>query len=174
MAVSRCDVFHAVAKGTATEKHRLKGRAQPVDLHFRPAATSHPDHIKADEVGERPLHQPERDYISAHPAHTHNHGAFANPHELPYRRLPSKNDEIADRDVAAQDDIVCESDIVSNLTVMPDMRPDHEKTAVSYFGYTSIVFGPGIHCDTLADIAIGANDEPGGSAAILHRLGRAS
>src|ERR1700730_14424320 len=174
IAVLRCDLCHAFPKGAGAEKHCLVSAAYPLDLHFGPATPAHANNIEADEVGKRSLHQPERNHICSHSAHAHHHSTLADPHELAHRRLASKNNEIADRHMPAKHDIICESDVVSDLAVMTDVGPDHQKTSVSHFGHTSVILRPRIHCDILANIAIGTNDEPSGSAAIFHRLGRGS
>src|SRR5689334_25289283 len=52
------------------------------------------------------------------------------------------------------------------------MGADHEPAAVSDFGDAAIVLGPGIHRHAFADLAIGADHQPRGTAAILDRLRR--
>ena len=47
-----------------------------------------------------------------------------------------------------------------------------KKAAVADFGHAAAVLGAGIHGDIFADVAVGADHEPGRPAAIVHRLRR--
>ena len=61
--------------------------------------------------------------------------------------------------MAAEHRVVGKDDVVADLAVVPDMRADHEETAVADFRNATIIFGAGVHGDVFADVAIGADDQ---------------
>ena len=68
--------------------------------------------------------------------------------------------------------IVGEGYIVADIAVVSDMGTDHEKAAVADACYAAAFLGAGIHGDAFAQLAAGADDEAGRTAAIVHRLRR--
>ena len=113
-----------------------------------------------------------RDHVGANAAQPDDHCALADAHELAHRHAAAEHDMIADRDVTAENSVVGEHHMVADLAIMRDMRADHEKTAVANFGDAAAVLGAGVHGDVFADIAIGADHQPGRPAAIAERLRR--
>src|SRR5262245_32418636 len=55
---------------------------------------------------------------------------------------------------------------------MADVGADHEPAAVADLGDAAIVLGPGIHRHAFADLAVGADHQPRGAAAVFDRLRR--
>src|SRR5262249_61794324 len=74
--------------------------------------------------------------------------------------------------MAAEHHVVGKDHIAANLAIMADMGPHHQPAAVSDFSDAAIVLRPGIHRDTFADVAIGADHESGRTAAVFDGLWR--
>ena len=79
---------------------------------------------------------------------------------------------VADLAVPAERRGIGEGDVVANLTVVADMSIGHEVSAVADLGRAEAILGSDVHRHRLADLAIGADDEAGRSAAVSHRLRR--
>ena len=73
---------------------------------------------------------------------------------------------VADADMAGKQSVVGKHDVVSDLAIMSDMRTDHKKTVVADLRDPAAVLGAGAHRHVFADVAIGADHEPGRTAAI--------
>src|SRR5262249_13292836 len=58
--------------------------------------------------------------------------------------------------------------------LVPERETHNEEPAVADADQPASIFSAQVHCDTLADIAAGPDDEPGRSAAVLDRLWRRS
>src|SRR6476661_5310148 len=136
------------------------------------AASLQADDIDAFKDGKMPANDAERNDICANSAKAHNHCAFANPHELPHGRLPAEDNEIADRHMPAQHNVVGEGDIAAHLTIMTYMRADHEQAALSDCSNAAIILGPRVHGDSFANVAVSTDDQTGRPAAVFHGLWR--
>src|SRR5205823_1923525 len=89
-------LFEAIAKCAAAEEHSLIGLSQPMNVRLAPAPTAHTNDIEPNQVRQRPLHQPERDDIRSHAAHSDDHRPLSNAPELPHSRLAAQHAVIAD------------------------------------------------------------------------------
>src|SRR5262245_10781397 len=168
----RGDRVEPLAKRAGPEEHRLVGLPEPVDVGLAGAPSSHADDVEPDEIGERPLHEPERDHVGANPAHADHHRSLADAHELAHRRLAAEGHDVADRHVTAQDHVIVEGHVAADLAVMADMGADHQEAAIAHLGDAAVILGSGIHGDAFANIATGTDHQPGRTAAILDRLRR--
>ena len=83
------------------------------------------------------------------------------------RDMAAEKCMIVDADVAAEHDIVGERDFVTNVAIVADMAPDHERAAIADAGDAATVFGAGVHGHALAQVAVRADDEFGCAAAII-------
>ena len=68
--------------------------------------------------------------------------------------------------------IVRECDLIADLAVVRDVASDHEKAAFADAGHPAAVFRTGIHCRPFTDIATRPDNQPRGTAAVMHRLRR--
>src|SRR5262245_6134374 len=84
-------------EGAGAEEHLLIGLSQGVDLRLARTTSPHPDNIETEHLGERPLHEPERDNVGAHSTQTHDHCPFTNAYELPHCGVATEHHEVADR-----------------------------------------------------------------------------
>src|SRR5262249_27360474 len=148
-------------KRSSAEKHRLISLPQPMNLSLARAAPTHTDNIEADQIGKWTLDEAKRDNIGAHAAQAHHHLAFADTHELTHRRPTPKPGDVADRHMAAHHHVVGKDHIAADLAIMADVGPHHQPATIPDFSDAAIVLRPGIHGDTFADVAIGADHESG-------------
>ncbi len=79
---------------------------------------------------------------------------------------------IADRDVTAESDAVDQCDVVTDLTVMSDMGPDHQETIGTHLCFHVAALGPAMNGHVLADERIGTDGERAGLVRILYVLRR--
>ena len=171
-ATVRGNPVKPLAKGADAEEQRLVDAAEQMNIGFGKAAPAHADDVQSHQFGKRTLDQAERDHIGAHPAQAHDHRAFADAHELAHSGLAAEYDEVADLHVATQHDVIGEGHIVADHAVVADMRTHHQKATVSHFCDAAAVFRSRVHRDALADVAVGADDQPGRTTAVLHGLRR--
>ena len=90
-----------------------------------------------------------------------DHGAFADAHELPHRRRAAEQHMVADLDMTAEQHVVGEGDVVADFAVVTDMRADHQEAAVADLRHAAAVLGADVHGDVFADVAVGADHQPG-------------
>ena len=102
-----------------------------------------------------------------------DHRALADAHELAHRHAAAEHDVVADRrhDRRAR---CCwrTTTWLPTLQSCPTCEPTMKKQWSPTSRHAAVVLGAGIHGDVFADIAIGADHEPGRTAAIVHRLRR--
>ena len=110
---------------------------------------------------ERTLRHAERDDVGADAAKPDDHRALADAHELAHRDAAAEHDIVADADMAAEHRVVGEHHVVADVAVVADMAADHEEAAVADLRHAAAVLGAGVHGDVFADVAVGADHEPG-------------
>src|SRR5262249_55729387 len=72
----------------------------------------------------------------------------------------------------AQHRVVGKSHVVADVAVVADMGARHEEAARADLGQPAAILGADIEGDALADVAVGADHQPGRPAAVTHRLRR--
>ena len=86
--------------------------------------------------------------------------------------LPPMKTLIGDRDMAAEHGAVGEGDVVADVAVVADMRIGHQEAAVADGGDFAVILGAGADGHAFADLAVAADRQPRGAAAISGRLRR--
>ena len=160
--------FHGVeprAEFALAEEQRLIGAPDLQDVGLSGAVAAHADDIETDQIGERPMRHAPRNDVGAHAAQAHDHRALADTHELAHRHAAAEHHVVADADVAAEHRAVGDDDAIADTAIVTDMRVDHEEATVADLGEAAVLLGADIGGHALADIAVGADREPGRSAA---------
>src|SRR6478672_2486333 len=127
-----------------------------MDVGSGKSAPAHAHDIETHQIGERTLDKTERNHVGAH--------------ELAHRCLTAEYDKVPDRYVAAQHDVVGEGHVVADHAVVPDMRTHHQKAAIPHLGDAATILRSRIQRDTLADVAVGADQQPRWTAPVFHGL----
>ena len=83
---------------------------------------------------------------------------------------PPNDDVVANRHMPAEYGVVGKHHFVADMTIVANVAPDHEKTAVADLRLAAAIFRAGIHGDVFANIAISSDLERCGSATITERL----
>src|SRR5262245_26372460 len=166
------DPFEPIAEDPRSEEQDVIGAAQSVNIGPRKTTPAHPDHIEPIEHRALADGEAKRNEVSRYPADPGDHRTLADPHKLVDGGTPTENNPVPQCDVTTENRIVGQDNVVADVTVVADMRADHEEAAVAHACDAATVLGPQIHGDMLADIAVGADLESRRSAAILDRLRR--
>ena len=131
-----------------------------------------PDHIEPDQDGLRPERKSERNDVAGDAAHAAQHRALADADELVHRGVAADEHMIGDRDMAAEHGAVGEDDVVADVAVVADVRIGHQEAAVADRGDFAVVLGAGADRHAFADLAVAADGQPRGAAAVAGRLRR--
>ena len=108
-------------KFTFAKKQRVVSWTYTMDISLRMPTPTHADYIESNEVGEGAMRHPIRDHVGANATQPHDHCAFANANELPYRHAATEHHMIANRDVTTEDSVVSEHYVVTNFAIVGNM-----------------------------------------------------
>lgn len=138
------------------------------------ASTLQANDIQSSQYGVVAGRHPVRDDVGVHARDTTNHRALSDPTMLLHRRQSAEDYALPDMYVPCQSRTVCEVDIIFDDAVMANMAVGHEVTIVPHCRNTTATPTTDTHCDSFADDAVGANDEPGVLEVIVSDLSLAT
>src|SRR5262245_2169529 len=122
-------------KFTLPEKQRSIRRSDTLNIGLGQAAPTHADDIEANQICERPMSRAVRNDVGAHSAQAHNHGAFADADELPYRYSATEHDVVANLDVTPRRTLLANTTsfpiLQSCATCAPTMKKQLLPTSVT-------------------------------------------
>src|SRR5947209_8037609 len=79
---------------------------------------------------------------------------------------------VADDAMTGQRSAICEDHVIADAAVMADMAIGHEEAPIADLGDPAAGIGADVHGDPFANVAVGADHEPGGLTAVARRLWR--
>ena len=169
----RAGALQAFGEGILAEEQHLIGIADAVQVGPAELAPLQPDHVEPDQDRLRPERKSERNDVAGDPAHAAQHRALADADELVHGGVAADEHVVGDRDVTAEHRAVGERDVVADVAVMTDMRIGHQEAAIADRGDAAVVLGAGADRHAFADLAVPADRQPRGAAAVSGRLRRA-
>src|SRR5271170_7515413 len=90
------------------------------------------------------------------------------------RSVTAEERVIADADVPAEHNVIGEGYRVADVTIVAHVATNHEQTTLANAGFSTAIFGPGIHGDAFTQFAARPYHQSRGAAAIVDRLRRRS
>src|SRR5262245_23508574 len=134
-----------ITEDPRTEEQDVVGAAQSVNIGARKATPAHPDHIEPIEHRALADGETKRNEVRRNPADAGDHRALADPHKLVDGGAPAEDNPGPQRHVTTENRVVRQDHVVTNVTVVADMRADHEDAAVTHTGEAAAILRPEIH-----------------------------
>src|SRR6266404_7480490 len=130
-AETLCSFGHAITQSAIGREQELVGVAQPLNVLTAEPAALHTDDVEPVKPSPFPHHLPVGNDITFDARHAADHGMLADTHVLVDGAAPAENGIVLDDNMPRERRVVRHDHVIGNLTVMGDVRADHEKAVVA-------------------------------------------
>src|SRR6266851_1971941 len=156
-----CGFGHAITQSAFGREQELIGVAQLLNVLPAEPSALHTDDVEPVKPGPFPHHLPVGDDVALDARHAADHGVLADTHVLVDGAKPAENGILLDDNMTRDRRIVRHDHVIGNLTVMGDVRADHEKAVVADPRDHTPPGRPGVHRNMFANRVVAPDHKLG-------------